>query len=119
MIQLASLVIFTLDVAASSWLCTNPQNVPCPGPQGASGGCLPPSSVCDGTETCREGEDEEEEFCRSWNCSPGMVKCPDNRQCIPERLACGKAVWRYHRLDSQYNAPCRSGGATSSLMCSR
>ena len=102
MIQLASVLIIMRS--ASSEVCDNKDNIPCPGPEG---GCLPPSSVCDGWDTCRHGEDEELQFCLSWNCSQGLVKCPDNLQCIAERSACAKAQWRYHRHEAQYDNPCK------------
>ena len=114
MIQLASVLIIMRST--SSEVCDNKDNIPCPGPEG---GCLPPSSVCDGWDTCRHGEDEELQFCLSWNCSQGLVKCPDNLQCIAERSACAKAQWRYHRHEAQYDNPCKGGGGSSLEMCSR
>ena len=113
MIQLGSVLILILTSPARCTQCHNKNNIACPGDLG---GCLPPSLVCDGSPTCKGGLDEAEEFCRSWRCSPGLVKCPDNLQCIPERDVCSRAHWRYNR---HLGKLCVGGGTNSPHMCSK
>ena len=114
MIVVCLLFLLLLLMTASSQVCHNQRNIPCPG--GVQAGCLPASSVCDGSPTCRDGQDEEEIFCGSWTCSPGLVKCPDNLQCIPELNVCSKARWRYPRHQGKQ---CIRGGTHSPEMCSK
>ena len=53
-----------------SELCPGKDIIPCPG---SGGGCLPKISMCDGTNTCQDGADENEEFCSKWPCEKGGI----------------------------------------------
>ena len=64
-------------------------NIPCPG-SGYEKGCLPPTSMCDGVKTCRNGSDENPDFCLSWDCGEDRLKCPDNIQCAAKTDLCIK-----------------------------
>ena len=68
---------------------TSKANIPCPG-KGDDRGCLPPSSMCDGVKTCRNGSDEDPDFCSSWECGENRLKCPDDIQCAAKTDLCVK-----------------------------
>lgn len=100
-------------------LAFNQGSVPCPG----GDGCLPESSMCDGLATCGDASDEDPSWCAGWPCAPGMVKCPDNIQCIPRRDLCHKALWRHKHLRGTNHVgrarSCVNGGTNSIQSCRR
>ena len=46
--------------------------------------------MCDGVKTCRNGSDEDPDFCSSWECGEDRLKCPDDIQCAAKTDLCVK-----------------------------
>ena len=53
--------------------------------------CVPAIFVCDGDRLCRDGSDESDATCSTWDCAPHGWKCADGQQCVhPEEVCDGE-----------------------------
>lgn len=50
----------------------------CPSAPDQPGQCIWKQSLCDGFPECASGSDEDPEFCKSFTCGEGTIKCPGN-----------------------------------------
>ncbi|XP_071135911.1 low-density lipoprotein receptor-like [Mytilus edulis] len=50
--------------------------------------CYPDNGLCDGHNSCNDGTDENESFCKGYQCPQTKVKCQDGLQCIHQYSMC-------------------------------
>ncbi|CAI5478600.1 unnamed protein product [Closterium sp. Yama58-4] len=83
----------------TSLTASSPRHLPRP-PRGRSGqqcpsgtGCMFLGQACDGVSDCSDGSDEDEAFCKTFNCSDaGKSTCPSGVGCIfPDAMCNGRA----------------------------
>ncbi len=92
---------FNYTCPRGTWKCSNELN------------CIDVDLLCDDTQNCGDGSDEDEEFCISYTCRSTKWKCRNMKQCIDMHRVCdGYSVSGCQDKSEEDDEFCRSRNFT-------